>query len=380
MAQRTFCILGGGITGIITARELRRHLGPENRIVIIDKNDSHSFPPSFLWIALGWRKPEVISQPLSLLEKHGIEIFQSPVLSIHPSDKRIVTPQGEMRYDACIAALGTQADPETPHPDEQRFHTVPQALRLRDALSGFRGGDIAIVVHSRGHVWPAAQYEAAFLLQAWCQQRGIGPVSIKIFTPEARPLDWAGPQASAALQALLDERRICVEPDRRLTTIRGETRECFFENSAPARFDLLVGIPGPKAPDVLSTTGMTGPGGWIPVDPRTLSTAADDFYVAGDSARLTSASGAVLPGTAVFAFTQAEVISHRLIHQGKSAEPLKEFSPASFLFIETGQGRASMLHGNFLPSSAPSLLLNPPSVASHWGKVLAEKYWLWRWL
>src|SRR5437867_2062208 len=102
MADRTILILGGGIGGIVTARELRRHLGNRHRVVVIDRSEIHSFPPSYLWVMMGWRKPSAIQKPLSSLERYGIEFHHASIQALHPDERLVITDKTTFRYDYLV--------------------------------------------------------------------------------------------------------------------------------------------------------------------------------------------------------------------------------------------------------------------------------------
>jgi sulfide:quinone oxidoreductase len=87
----------------------------------------------------------------------------------------------------------------------------------------------------------------------------------------------------------------------------------------------------------------------------------------------------MLPKAGVFAHKQAEVVAHNL-----AVEIIGQGTPQSFdgyggCFIELGDGRAGYGEGNFYDPQAPAVTLHSPIRRWHWGKVLIEKYWLWRW-
>ena len=48
-------------------------------------------------------------------------------------------------------------------------------------------------------------------------------------------------------------------------------------------------------------------------------------------------------------------------------------------FLETGDGHAGLGTGDFCGEPAPRVRLPQPSRRWHWGKVLYEKHWLWKW-
>ncbi len=69
MATRTTIVLGGGVGGLVTAHELRKRLGKEHRVVLVDREEKHIFWPSLLWLQVGLRKPGGIVRDLSRLQE-----------------------------------------------------------------------------------------------------------------------------------------------------------------------------------------------------------------------------------------------------------------------------------------------------------------------
>ncbi|MFQ5342974.1 MAG: FAD-dependent oxidoreductase [Anaerolineae bacterium] len=99
MTRKTILILGGGVGGLVTANELRRHLPREHRIVVIDREARHLHNPSLLWLMLGWREPEHIQADLSRLTRHGIEFTQADIRAIEPATRKVQTSAGEFTGD-----------------------------------------------------------------------------------------------------------------------------------------------------------------------------------------------------------------------------------------------------------------------------------------
>jgi len=84
MAGKTVLILGGGVGGLVASSELRKKLGREHRVVLVEKETHHVFAPSFTWVILGWRDPSRISRELGLLKRKGIEYVNAEALEIDP--------------------------------------------------------------------------------------------------------------------------------------------------------------------------------------------------------------------------------------------------------------------------------------------------------
>jgi len=131
----TVLILGGGIGGIVAARRLRKRLGTRHRVVLVERQRQHVFPPSLLWLSIGLRKREQISRPLARLERAGIELIGGSVERIDPTAKSISVDGREVNGDHLIVALGAELAPETiPGLAEagHDFYTLSGAEALHD--------------------------------------------------------------------------------------------------------------------------------------------------------------------------------------------------------------------------------------------------------
>jgi sulfide:quinone oxidoreductase len=87
---KTVVVLGGGVGGVATARELRKRLPRQHRIILIDREREHLFAPSLLWLMVGLRRAEEIKRPLSRLERRGIVVRYGEIEKID-AEARSVT-------------------------------------------------------------------------------------------------------------------------------------------------------------------------------------------------------------------------------------------------------------------------------------------------
>ena len=62
-------VLGGGSGGLVAANKVKRLLGREVEVTLVDKNAYHEFMPAYPWVAFGMREPEQVRRPLANLEK-----------------------------------------------------------------------------------------------------------------------------------------------------------------------------------------------------------------------------------------------------------------------------------------------------------------------
>ena len=389
MSGKTILILGGGVGGLVTANELRRHLAREHRILIIDRQPKHLHNPSLLWLMLGWREPAHIQADLSQLTRQGIEFVQADIQAIDPDACIVQTSAGEFTGNYLVVSLGAQPAPELTPGFVEAAHmpyTLAGATRLRDKLRDFQGGRIVVAVTGLPYKCPAAPYETAVMLHAYLKKRGLRQkTDLQMITPEGMPMGTAGPDMAEAVKGLMAERDIPYRPLTPTQMIDAVTQELVLTNGERVPFDLLIAIPGHRSPQVVRDSGLVNDAGWIPVDASTLATPYEGIYALGDvttiplPGRFQPDKPLVLPKAGVFAHKQAEIVAHNLAVEINGQGVPQSFDGFGGCFIELGDGRAGYGEGNFYDSQAPDVTLRPPARRWHWVKVLLEKYWLWRW-
>ena len=99
MAGSRVLILGGGVGGMVTARELRKRLGEGHTVAVVDRNETHYFAPSYLWLLMGWRSPQQISRQIPRLLGSGVEFVQGQVEEIDTGASRVNVGDRDLSYD-----------------------------------------------------------------------------------------------------------------------------------------------------------------------------------------------------------------------------------------------------------------------------------------
>ena len=382
-AAKTILILGGGIGGIVAARLLRKRLPRAHRIVLVEREAQHVFPPSLLWLMVGARREEQISRPIARLSKAGIELVGGEIERIDPQTRSARVAGQDISADYMVVALGAELAPETiPGLAEagHNFYTLDGARSLDRARAGLRQGRLVVLVGGTPFKCPAAPYEAAMLLEADARRRGIRErVSIDLYTPEPGPMPVAGPKVSAKVRQLVESRGVRVHTEHVATEVDPNGRLIHFKNGATAPFDLLAYVPPHRAPAVARAAGLAGESGWIVVNRQTLETKFPSVYAIGDVTGIPLVSGKPLPKAGVFAHGEAEVVANNIVHAITGEGALRSFEGHGACFIEIGDGRAGFGSGNFFAEPAPQIRLRQPGWLLHLGKVAYEKYWLYRW-
>lgn len=374
-------VLGGGTGGLVVANRLCKTLTRDNDIILIDREKNHLFNPSLLWLMVGWREEEKIQKPLSLLQKKGIRFINALVQKIDFKNRIVFTSQGDVSFDYLVITLGASTFPEKiPSFLESAYnlYDLEGTKKIREKIANFDKGRLVILITSTPFKCPAAPYEAALILSAYFTKRRRD-VEIEVFTPEPLPMPVAGPEIGNMVVSLLQSREIRFTPQYQVVKIDPAKKEAIFQDEKTFSYDLLIGIPPHGLPSVLKDSPILGENGWVKVNPRTLETVFENVYALGDVTAIPLPVGRLLPKAGVFAHFQAEVVAHNIAAKINGMSSKKEFDGRGYCFIELGDGRAGYASGNFYAEPRPVVDVKKPSVLWHWGKVLFEKWWLWRW-
>ena len=135
-------IIGGGFGGITLAKSLRKH---PLQVVMIDRNNYHTFQPLLYQVATGGLEPDSIAFPLrKVFEKQENFFFRmAEVEAISPENKTVATSIGELSYDYLVLATGSRTNffgMEQVEAHAVGMKTIPESLDLRSLiLQNFEG-------------------------------------------------------------------------------------------------------------------------------------------------------------------------------------------------------------------------------------------------
>lgn len=381
--SRTILVLGGGVGGLVAAVVLRKLLPKQHRVVLVERETSFVFAPSFLWLMTGGRTAGQISRPLARLEERGIEIVRGEIERIEPAQRTAVVNGRTLDGDHLIVALGAQLTPETVPGLPQaghNFYTLAGAEAVRAAFAGFKRGRLAVLTAAPAYKCPAAPYEAAMLLEHACRKRKIRDATqIDLYAAEPGPMGVAGPEISKAVRQMVEAKGITYHPEHQIREVNAGKRTLGFANGVEASFDLLAYVPPHSAPDAVRATDLIGGSGWVQVDRNTMETKHAGVYAIGDVVSIPLTMGKPLPKAGVFAHGEAEVVATNIARAVTGKGEPASFAGDGECFVETGDGKAGFGRGNFYAEPVPQMKLHPPSRQWHAAKVLFEKDWLRRW-
>ena len=357
-------VLGAGFGGLEVATTLSEALGEGADVTLIDKSDTFVFGFSKLDVMFGRKAPEEVRLPYRSIAKPGVRFVQETVTAIDPDAREVTTDQGVHRADHLIVALGADYDMDaTPGlaDGDNEFYTVAGAERLRSQISGFTQGKAVIGVCGAPFKCPPAPSEAALLLHDNLLSRGVRDAcEISFVIPFGTPVP-PSPETSAALVEAFAERDIDFVPNRRVAALDPERRVAVLDDDSEMPFDLFLGVPKHRAPDVILASGMAEDG-YIPVESRTLQTRFPNVYALGDVATVG------VPKAGVFAERAGRAVAESLIASIRSGEQPDGYDGLGSCYIEFGAGRVGRVDVDFLSGPKPTGAYQEPSVA-----LVAEK-------
>lgn len=377
---RTALVLGAGIGGIVVAESLRKLLPAEDRVLVVEREQTHVFAPSLLWHMTGDNDAAAFTRPISALSAKGIDLVTGEVTRIDPATRSVDVGGKTLTGDALVVALGADYAPEAVPglaAAGHNLYTLQGAQEIRAALDAFEGGRIVVLTAAPAYKCPAAPYEAAMLVAAHCKKRRLRKeTTVTIYAAEPAPMLVTGPVVGGQVTRMLEMKGIPYFPTHQVTKV--ETGNLHFANGATAGFDLLLYVPPHRAPAVVKAAGLCAESGWIAVDRETMETQFPGVYAIGDVTSIPLKMGLPLPKAGVFAHGQAEVVAKNIARAWTGKGEAVRFDGHGMCFLEIGGGMAGVGSGNFYAEPLPAVRMRNPNPIWHLGKVLYEKYWLWR--
>jgi sulfide:quinone oxidoreductase len=350
-------VLGAGFAGLELATLLSEALGDDAGVTLIDESDAFVFGYSKLDVMFGRASAEEVRLPYTDVLKPGVRFLRQTITAIDPDARRVTTNEGVHEADILVVALGADYDFEsTPGLAEggSEFYSVGGAERVRDVLPAFTRGRAIVGVCGAPFKCPPAPSEAALLLHDYLSQRGVrDDCEISLVMPFGTPIP-PSPDTSAALLGAFAERRIEFVPSHRVSSLDPARGMAVLDDGAELPYDLFLGVPRHRAPDVVLESGMAQDG-YIPVDSRTLETRFPNVYAVGDVATVG------VPKAGVFSEGAARVVAASLIARLQGGEQPAPFDGRGACYIEFGAGRVGRVDIDFLSGPKPTGTLQEPS-------------------
>lgn len=279
-------VLGAGLGGTIMAYELRKVLGREHQVTVVNRGATYSFVPSNPWVAVGWRDPASVEVDLvPVFSKAGIALRPEGAERLIPEENRVELSNGEsVPYDYLVVATGPElAFDEVPglgpQGHTQSICQVGHAVEAKAAVDRLIANPGPVIIGAaQGASCFGPAYEFAFVLDKALRDAKVRDrVPMTFVTPEPYighlGLDGVG-DTKGLLESQLRGHHIKWITNARIETVDNGLMhvEELTEDGAPkVRHDLpfafsmiLPAFRGVGA--VRSAVGLVNPRGFVTID------------------------------------------------------------------------------------------------------------------
>jgi len=342
-------VLGAGFGGLELTTILSEEVGDRIDLTLIDKNDSFYFGFSKFDVMFGHKTADAVKLSYKRIIKPGVRFCQETISSIDPIAKLVTTNNATYQADILVIALGADYDiAATPGLAEggNEFYSFKGAERLRDVLPTFPGGKVIVGVCGAPFKCPPAPSEAALLMHDYLLKRGIRKnCEISLVMPFGLPIP-PSPDTSKALLYSFKERNIEFIAKHLVKAIDPLRHVAITDVGTEMPFDLFLGIPKHRAPEVVEKSGMTL-NGWIPVEKTNLKTKYPGVYAIGD------VNSVGTPKAGVFAEGAAKVAAKTIIAELDKGEEPTPYKGDGICYVEFGDGRVGKVNVDFFSGPSP---------------------------
>jgi sulfide:quinone oxidoreductase len=386
-------IIGGNFAGFTAALELKRKGGRNQQVVVIDRNEEFLFIPSLIWVPFGRREVKDISIPRrKIFEKKGVEYIQAVAEKVDPDKRVVVTDKGEISYDHLVIATGPKVDFDVAPGVKEFAHYVGTpigAMKIRKTLDEFKKnpGPVIIGATQRAGCMGAA-YEFVFNFEKWLRDEGIRKkVDLYWITPETF-LGHFGIDGIRGGETMLKSfmKMFNIHFRTEVAVDKMTATDIYLSNGEILPFKFAMLMPPFIGVDFVqnSTKLQATANGYIPVGDDYRHPVYANIWAAGIAVdvKLPFKPGKVpfsTPKTGYPSDETGKIVAENIIRVENGRQNLvnKAWGKIPGICImDAGKKEVIILSNNLFKPRTFAIMI--PNVIYDFGKVLFEKYFLWK--
>lgn len=295
-------VLGAGLGGMAGAYELRDQLNKEVKITVLNERDYYQFVPSNPWIAVGWRKRDDISFPITpYLAKKNINFVAQRVDRIDAANNALHLANGEqLSYDYLVIATGPklafdEVSGAGPHGGyTQSVCTLDHAEAAHEDFQKLLKNTGPVIVGAfQGASCFGPAYEYSFILETALRRHKVRdrvPMTYVTSEPYIGHLGLGGVgDSKSMLESELRNRHIKWITNARVTKVEAgkmfvdelnDNGDLLRQHELPFVHSMM--LPAFKGVDaVAEVEGLCNPRGFVMIDKHQRSTKYKNIFSAG---------------------------------------------------------------------------------------------------
>lgn len=370
--MKRILVLGGGFgglrTAILTAKKLRRlGLSQKYEVVLIDKNDHHTYTPLLYEIATTSKDiadlcklHEIAAYPLTpIVKPYGVTFIKDEVLGFDFINGMVHFKEAKaLKGEYIVLALGAEANYfNIPGLREHSLalKTFKDAIRIRDTvwnLAEAREKQISVIIGGGG----STGVEIAGELKAWCGQldKNSNSCTLRISIIEASLTILCGlaPGIIRRAKKRLEKLGVDIHTGQKITSV--SEKEATLASGQLLPFDIFIWTGGVKIPAVLAGAPLKTDSaerisvlGKMECLPQTPDLKLySKIYGLGDAICFYDPiTQKPIPGVARAALSQATVVAHNIIEDIKASEGVVKdpshriYKPIEYPYIVPAGGK-----------------------------------------
>ncbi|MFP5362962.1 MAG: NAD(P)/FAD-dependent oxidoreductase [Thermoleophilia bacterium] len=385
-------VVGSSFAGMTGALELRRQLGGDHEVVVLDPRADFTFIPSLIWIPFGIREPDDVTFELEpMYEKKGIRFVNEAAQSFDLERRTVTTSAGdEISYDRLLVATGPRLafekiaglGPEDGYTDS--VCNLEHAVLTGEAWERFRDNPGPVVIGTaQGGSCFGASYE--FLLNTHHQIRKAGlqdvaPVTFITAEPFLGHFGLGGVSDSQQrVERYFDKLGIEGITNNAISEIRDG--EIVLEGGRVLPFAFSMIVPPFTGVDVIrNTPGLGNAMGFVPVTEEFRHPDLEDVYAAGVDIAIAPPRQTLIPAgvpkTGHMSEVMAKVAAQNIVAdlQGGARRSMPISEMEAVCILDSGNGGIVFKADHILGTPEHPHVMSGPQ--AHWAKLAFERFFM----
>jgi len=391
-------ILGSNFAGLTSAIELKKKAGKEHDVTVISPSENFLYVPSLIWVPFGRRKVEDITFPIApLLKRKGIRFIHDKATKINPENNTVQTKNsGQISYSYLVIATGVglkwdiieNLDPDLGYID--CIVTPKYAEKAYESLKELIKDPGPVVVGStQGASCMGAAYEYLFNLDKTLRKRKVRKkVEITWITPEPFLGDFGIGGVKGGewmLKKFMSMLNIKYETNASIEKIEKEKITLKGGKELPYKMAMLI-PPFIGSEVMMNSQKLVDDNGFVPVNEGYQHERFKNIYAAGLSVKVNAPRESIcaavpygVPKTGYPSDIMAKIAAENIVNdiKGNGKFVKKSFGQIPGICVmDAGHKEVYILTNHlFKPRQFELMVPNP---LNDWGKVLLEKYMIWK--